>query len=195
MKRAVPCPWRVLVDPAVGLNRFGVMDDWDGAPLRRFEAELTFAQNFRRTSDGVTFETLFTGYSDQPLRDSEDWDDEVEHNLYRASGTLGIALRRYQEGQGYTPALLPEKEHYSASTTSWARCAGAWRGGTWPLASSFVSVRGNPNTGETRGASVYVDINWLLNAELPGPRHFTGGPRGAHRGTPGPVGDGAARDG
>ncbi|QSQ15396.1 zinc-dependent metalloprotease [Myxococcus landrumensis] len=99
----------ILVDPTAGLNRFAIMGEAYGASGTRFETELAFAQRFRKISDGVTFEQIFTGYADVADPDSGDY---LENNQLRSSGTLGIALRRYQEGQGYTPTALPDQEHY-----------------------------------------------------------------------------------
>lgn len=102
----------VFIDPAAGLNRFDLLSDAFGmswAPVR-FETELSFMQNFRQISDGATFEQVFTGYADQPIVD-----DPIEYNTFRGSGTLGIALRRYQEGAHYQEVALPPQEHYFRS--------------------------------------------------------------------------------
>ncbi|MBZ4397991.1 zinc-dependent metalloprotease [Myxococcus sp. AS-1-15] len=99
----------ILVDPTAGLNRYGVMGEAYGATGVRFQTELSFAQRFRKISDGVTFEQVFTGYADVPDPSAPDF---LEDNLFRTSGTLGIALRQYKEGQGYTPTELPWLEHY-----------------------------------------------------------------------------------
>ncbi len=102
----------VLFDPAAGLNRFGVLDEREVvATGRRFEVELSFAQRFRRLSDGIGYEQLFTGYTNA-LGAPQPPDQRVERNPFRASGTLNIVLRRYQEGEGFTPMLAPPREHY-----------------------------------------------------------------------------------
>ncbi|PTL79967.1 zinc-dependent metalloprotease [Vitiosangium sp. GDMCC 1.1324] len=102
----------VLFDPVSGLNHFGVVGDQLGEYGQRFQVELSFAQRFRRISDGVTFEQVFTGYSDTP----DPYSGELlEKNQFRTSGTLGIGLRKYSEGQGYTPTELPPLEHYFRS--------------------------------------------------------------------------------
>ena len=47
----------VLVDPAAGLNRFGVVDDAFGSGylgFNRFMVELAFSQRFRQLKDGAT---------------------------------------------------------------------------------------------------------------------------------------------
>lgn len=102
----------ILVDPTAGLNRFGFIGEAYGRSGVRFEVELSFAQRFQKISDGVTFEQLFTGYAD--VADPGSW-EYLEDNQLRNSGTLGVALRRYQEGAGYTPTPLPPQEHYFRS--------------------------------------------------------------------------------
>ncbi|MCP3142019.1 zinc-dependent metalloprotease [Pyxidicoccus xibeiensis] len=229
----------ILVDPTAGLNRFGLIGDAFGEGGVRFEVELSFAQRFRRISDGVTFEQVFTGYADVADPDAPDY---LENNLLKNSGTLGIALRRYQEGQGYTPTPLPPREHYFRSeprlipnTGQVVQTAAKWniRPGMKPIkwhitdtvkavqadprfkgydvvgavkkgvenwneafgfkvfeatvgdsegfadddknviifdpessaSFAFADWRTNPNTGEIRGATVYVNALWLEYAD------------------------------
>lgn len=102
----------VFIDPAAGLNRFDLLGDYFGTnpwPIR-FEVELSFLQNFRQISDGVTYQQVFTGFADQPISD-----DPIEPDTFRGSGTLGIALRRYKEGSHYQEVELPAQEHYFRS--------------------------------------------------------------------------------
>jgi hypothetical protein len=90
----------VLVDPAAGMNQYGVVDDGFGSGnlgFNRFVVELAFSQRFRQLKDGATFEQAFTGYTQQPRFNEEG----VEANYFRASGVLGLALRRYAEGEGF----------------------------------------------------------------------------------------------
>ncbi|WP_164009375.1 zinc-dependent metalloprotease [Pyxidicoccus trucidator] len=103
----------VLIDPTAGLNRFGVVGDERGEDGVRFQVELSFAQRFRRIADGITFEQVYTGYAEVPDPDASIW--WMEDNLFRTAGTLGISLRRYSEGPGYTPTPLPPREHYFRS--------------------------------------------------------------------------------
>lgn len=229
----------ILVDPTAGLNRFALIGEAYGQGGVRFEVELSFAQRFRKISDGITFEQLFTGYADQPDPGAPGY---LEDNLLRTSGTLGIALRRYQEGQGYTPTPLPPREHYFRSeprlvpnTGQVVQTAAKWniRPGMKPIkwfitdtvkavqadprfqgydvvgavkkgvenwneafgfkvfeatvgdtvgfadddknviifdpdasaGFAFADWRTNPNTGEIRGASVYVNALWLEYAD------------------------------
>jgi hypothetical protein len=104
----------VVVDPSAGLNRFGVVGDAFGAGLLgfdRFMVEVSFCQRFRSLPDGATFEQAFTGYSDKPNLNGSG----IEPNFFRASGVLGLALRKYQEGEGYTPTEVPGQELYFRS--------------------------------------------------------------------------------
>ncbi|WP_394835426.1 zinc-dependent metalloprotease [Pendulispora rubella] len=103
----------VLFDPAAGLNRFGVVSDFYASysenPLH-FQVDLSYLQNFRRINDGGTFEQVFTG----AVNDSLQADKPGPANWYTASGTLGIALRRYAEGEGFQPfdADSTSREYY-----------------------------------------------------------------------------------
>ncbi|MFP2905664.1 zinc-dependent metalloprotease [Pyxidicoccus sp. 3LFB2] len=104
----------VLFDPAAGLDRVIGMDALRGVLYGpAFEVELSFAQRFRELKDGVSFEKVFTGhghfFDDSAPRLWPDADN------YRVTATVGIALRRYQEGAGYTPTPLPPREHYFRS--------------------------------------------------------------------------------
>ena len=229
----------ILVDPTAGLNRFGFVGEAYGRSGVRFKVELNFAQRFRKISDGVTFEQLFTGYADVPDRLAPGF---LEDNLFRSSGTLGVALRRYQEGAGYTPTPLPSQEHYFRSeprlvpnTGQVVQTAAKWniRPGMKPIqwfitdtvnavqadprfkdydvvgavkkgvenwnaafgfkvleatvgdrigfadddknaivfdpdasaGFAFANWRTNPNTGEIRGASIYINALWLEFAD------------------------------
>jgi hypothetical protein len=104
----------VLIDPAAGLNRFSV--ETDSARLAnggRFEVELAVVQRFRAIADGVTFEKLFTGYADRAITNS----DGIEPSpLFRASGVLSVAIRRYAEGAGFQPRPLPRIRYFFPSS-------------------------------------------------------------------------------
>nr|MCU0686971.1 zinc-dependent metalloprotease [Polyangiaceae bacterium] len=71
---------------------------------------VTYAQNFRAIADGATFEQVFSGHFRDPdqLRDR----DDLVPNAFRAAGTLGLALRRYREGEGFTPKPMPDQDFY-----------------------------------------------------------------------------------
>lgn len=94
----------VLVDASAGLNKFGVTGDvfadpnqaqFGNVPVR---VGLSFMQNFRPIADGATFEQVFTG--DLGELSSSVW------------GTLGISLRRYSVGEGFTPTPDPGTPFY-----------------------------------------------------------------------------------
>jgi hypothetical protein len=102
----------VFIDPAAGMNHFDVVGDafaTNPAPIR-FAVELAFSQNFRAIADGITYEQVFTGYADHPIGDGT-----IEPNTFAASGTLGIALRRYREGSHFQPVELPSQEPFFRS--------------------------------------------------------------------------------
>lgn len=102
----------VLIDPAAGLDRVSGVDELRGIMYGpAFEVELAFAQRFRELEDGVAFEKVLTGHGQLLDYDTFAW---LQDN-FRVTATVGIALRRYQEGAGYTPTPLPAKEHYFRS--------------------------------------------------------------------------------
>jgi hypothetical protein len=104
----------VVVDPAAGLNQFGVVSDAFGSGLigfDRFVVEVAFSQRFRVLADGVAFEQAFTGYADNPIARM----DVVDTNFFRASGVLGLSVRRYREGEGFVPTPLPAQSLYFTS--------------------------------------------------------------------------------
>jgi hypothetical protein len=91
----------VLIDPAAGLNRFSLLSERLGSA--RFGIEISFLQAFRRLADGVTFEQLFTGEAAVPIHGVSGG----EPNVLRASGTLGITLRNYSQGDGFLQTRPP----------------------------------------------------------------------------------------
>ncbi len=99
----------VLVDPSAGLNKFGVTGDVFTDPgfgqfgSLPFRVGLAFMQNFRKITDGVTFEEVFSG------------DLDLGGGPETAWGTLGLSLRRYSVGQGYTPTPDPGTSFYFMS--------------------------------------------------------------------------------
>jgi hypothetical protein len=91
----------LLIDPAAGLSRFGV--EASGAEFVTdgvLDVDLAVAQRFRSTDDGLTFEKVFSGSytrAQLPPRPT---------TSARASGTLGLSLRRYGEGEGFAKLLV-----------------------------------------------------------------------------------------
>src|SRR5262249_49981253 len=101
----------VLFDPSAGLNKFQVAANFytdnylapSYAP--NFEVGLSFMQNFRKISDGVTYEMVFSGNGLV--------DDGTGHNAsYYTAGTLGVSLRKYAESKNYTPTAYPYTGSY-----------------------------------------------------------------------------------
>jgi hypothetical protein len=104
----------VVIDPAAGLNRYGVVGDAYGSGALgadSFKVELAFSQNFRALEDGVSFEQAFTGYTSEPHGKI----DHVDTNFFRSSGVLGLALRRYKESEGFVVSRLPRPEFFLPS--------------------------------------------------------------------------------
>ncbi|NTX67228.1 zinc-dependent metalloprotease [Myxococcus sp. CA051A] len=102
----------VLFDPAAGLNRIGFMGDhWYGSGAIDFQIELSFAQRFRRISDGVLYEHVIRAYTDDPIDSAE----ILEVNALAVSATLSMGLRKYKEGAGFKETPLPEQELFIRS--------------------------------------------------------------------------------
>jgi hypothetical protein len=103
----------VLINPSAGLNRFGVVNDRYANIGMRFQVELSFAQHFRPLADGMSFEQVFSGYLNVPDEIAVDF---LESNPFRSSGTLSLSLRRYSEGTGFTPTVMPVPNYYLRGT-------------------------------------------------------------------------------
>src|SRR5262249_49786621 len=88
---------------------------------------------------GVTYEQVFTGNGVY-----QDVSGPIE---YRASGTVGIALRKYSEGKGYTPTEYP------------------WTGNYY-FASDWKLV---PNS----GGATYSALHWNMQKGSPVPSYIT----------------------
>ncbi|WP_394828422.1 zinc-dependent metalloprotease [Pendulispora albinea] len=146
----------ILFDPAAGLNRFGALSDAfaQGGTPAHVQIDLAFLQNFRTIADGVTFEEVFTGYSNDIALNAS---GGLEPNVFKASGTLGLSLRRYRESPDYVPAPLPPKEYYFRSDRHIVRNTGTtaqtpikWnihKGGkpiTWLLSNQFTKLKDHP---------------------------------------------------
>ncbi|PZR12002.1 MAG: hypothetical protein DI536_16900 [Archangium gephyra] len=101
----------VLVDPSAGLNRFDAVSDVIGANYQmRFEVELAFLQRYRALADGVSWEQVFTGYSNVPAPGVLGWDQP-----FRGSGTMSLSLRRYAEGAGFTSTELTTRHFFESA--------------------------------------------------------------------------------
>ena len=100
----------VLIDPAAGLNRFSLFADYlyqppssrSGSPTCRASRSSPTASPSSRSSPARPPSPSTTSSG-------------TEINLNRVSGTLGIALREYKEGAGFTPGALPSQEYFFRS--------------------------------------------------------------------------------
>ncbi len=98
----------VLVDPSAGLNRFSfVSDDFAASYWARFQVDLSYLQRFRTLADGVSFEQVFTGYTELPGPGILQYEQP-----FRGSGTLSLTLRRYQESAGFVPTTLTTNHYF-----------------------------------------------------------------------------------
>ena len=102
----------VFFDPAAGVAKFDLLRDAFGSSysMVRFDRTLTFNRNFRKLDDGATFQQVFTGSADVPIADGQ-----IEPDVFRASGTLGLSIRKYKEGAQYQEVALPAQEHFFRS--------------------------------------------------------------------------------
>lgn len=101
----------VLVDPSAGLNRFDVVaDDFAASYQVRFQVDLSYLQRFRVLADGVSYEQVFTGYSEAAGPGILGWDQP-----FRGSGTMSMSLRRYAEGAGFQSAALQSNQYFGSS--------------------------------------------------------------------------------
>lgn len=98
----------VLFDPAAGLNQFSfVTDAYASSYQVQFDVDVAYSQNFRKLADGVTWDEIFTGTSAVPAPGIF-----ANDQPFRGSGTLGMSLRRYFEGQGFTAFPYPQQPYF-----------------------------------------------------------------------------------
>jgi hypothetical protein len=106
----------VLFDPAAGLNKYGFVEsmfdsnEFYGATTD-FQVDVAYSQNFRSTSDGAIWDEVFTGSTS----DAVQLNDGSQASTFKASGTLGLALRKYKETPSYTALPYPDKPFYWTS--------------------------------------------------------------------------------
>jgi uncharacterized protein DUF4953 len=113
----------LVFDPAAGLNRFDAYGAASGASGRNFATDLSFLQNFRPLDDGVAFEQVFAGHA---LAAEPRPPESVEKNQFASSGTLGLSLRRYREGEGFSPKRPGSRPYYFESDPRLLANAGAY---------------------------------------------------------------------
>ena len=94
----------VLFDPAQGLNHFAITGAKYAnqflAGAEPVDVGLSYMQNFHELADGAAFEQVFAGeafFGEQKLS---------------TSGTLGVALRRYQVGEHFAALPAPSTPFY-----------------------------------------------------------------------------------
>lgn len=106
----------ILIDPASGLNRFSLLNDmFEADPgAMRFSVDLSYLRRFRQIADGITYEQVFTGYTDASQTAPESR-IPFETNAFRASGVMGMSLRRYRSSPGFVETSLPAQEHFFRS--------------------------------------------------------------------------------
>ncbi|WP_394850019.1 zinc-dependent metalloprotease [Pendulispora brunnea] len=158
----------VVVDPAAGLHRFGVTEAGNLVSNKQtttpFKVDLAFSQHFRQLPDGATFEEIFTGSSSSPIpredlrtdtgRTPNPLDAELERDALRASGTLGLSFRRYEESPSFAAMSPPDVPHYftgdthlERNTDTTQRRVARWaihpgmRPIRWILSSDFTKVQ------------------------------------------------------
>ena len=106
----------VLFDPAAGLNKYGFVEnmfdsnEFYGASTD-FQVDLAYSTNFKSVSDGAVWDEVFTGSTSQPVQ----LNDGSQASTFKASGTLGLALRKYKETPGYQALAYPDKPFYWTS--------------------------------------------------------------------------------
>jgi hypothetical protein len=148
----------VVFDPAAGMNRFSLLSDAYanaeyGAPTQ-FRVDLSYLRAFEPLADGANFEQVFTGLSAEPVASGG-----AESNAYRVSGTLGLSLRKYFEGERFEPVESEGEGRYFETAPhqvpnvvggAQRRYATKWnfRQGmapvTWQISSQFAEVAARP---------------------------------------------------
>lgn len=143
----------VFIDPTGGMNKFTAYSDSQSYANSTFKVELMYAKRFNRYTDGMSFDQVFTGYSNLQGAGPE--------NLFRASGTLTISLRAYAEGQGFVPtpatdaaegpyyftskpSLVPNDGTYTASSIHW----NVYRGMKpikWVISRNILNIAQSPD--------------------------------------------------
>ena len=102
----------VLFDPSTGLNRFSAVSQaLSDSPGNggKFNSDLLFSQRLRTLADGVQYDQVFSGHFDEPLLYN---DGSTEQSTFLMSGTVSVALRKYNEGVGFKPFPFPEVPYF-----------------------------------------------------------------------------------
>ncbi len=110
----------VLFDPSAGLNRFDVVgDDLAASRSTRFQIDLSYLQRFRSLSDGISFDQVFTGYTETAMPGVTGFEQP-----FRGSGTVSIALRKYTDGAGFVSSELVSNNYFGSTNVQYVKNAG-----------------------------------------------------------------------
>ncbi len=151
----------VLVDPSAGLNRFSVTSeifkDWgfsslDTKPDTGLRVGLAFMQNFRSLPDGISYEQVFTG------------DYAGSDELYTFWGLLGLTLRRYSVGEGYSATPHPGIPHYFTTGFRALPDSGGYARSTpvkWNVRPGMKPVKVFIGAGAARAQAAFPDVDVL----------------------------------
>ena len=148
----------VLIDPSAGLNKFDIMSDAyaGGSEPGRFNVELSYMQRFCKVDDGVTFERVLTGFSDQGDGTAA---GQGESQPFRISGVMGLSLRRYSEGAGFKRTTFLDRNDPMGQTEI-------------PELYFRTDPHPIPNTGVTEDYAVHFNptpdkpITWVISANV-----------------------------
>ena len=151
----------VLVDPSAGLNRFSVTSeifkDWgfsslDTKPDTGLRVGLAFMLNFRSLPDGISYEQVFTG------------DYAGSDELYTFWGLLGLTLRRYSVGEGYSATPHPGIPHYFTTGFRALPDSGGYARSTpvkWNVRPGMKPVKVFIGAGAARAQAAFPDVDVL----------------------------------
>lgn len=145
----------VLFDPSQGLNAYRLTGVLFADPFLDYAAPasvgLTYSQNFRVLPDGVAFEEVFSG----------EFDLGGDAGALPAWGTLGIALRRYREGEFYQPT--PEQPYFFSNWRYASDDTGqiAKEAVHWDFHPGMTPVQIFVSAGAERAQAAYPDVDIL----------------------------------
>ncbi len=93
----------IVFDPAEGIASYSPVRDLFSrlsAATVDLKTDLQYLRRYKRISDGIYYEMVFTGMSNVDLTEA-DPDRNQDPNPARVVGTLGVTLRRYEETSGF----------------------------------------------------------------------------------------------
>lgn len=107
----------VLFDPAAGLNRFSMLGDYADSENERISVDISFLKGYRQVADGITYDQVFSGYSNVSQNPDDEYDTPLEPNDFRVAGTMSMSIRRYDESPDFIQTAMPYDEQYFRSDT------------------------------------------------------------------------------